>query len=198
MRGENDNRCESGVFADVAERETDIAKKHLDVVAGSHVADTFFDLLDAAGFDLRFAARLVGREPVGTIFVGEEIGVGAEFGVEIGFGAFAAEKIAAEAGETREKAHDDTPSNSKLVGFECAGDGEGDAGPAFGFGVELAAAGGGEFVEFGAPIVFGFAPACGEPALLFHAMKGGKEGAGFDVESAFGDLADAAGDAEAV
>ena len=50
----------------------------------------------------------------------------------------------------------------------------------------------------GAAIGFGFAPTCGEPALLFHAVQGGKEGAGLDVESALGDLADAAGDAEAM
>jgi hypothetical protein len=63
---------------------------------------------------------------------------------------------------------------------------------------ELAAAGGGEFVIFGAAIGFGFAPGCGEPALLLHAVEGGKEGARFNVEGAFRNLADAAGDAQAV
>lgn len=87
---------------------------------------------------------------------------------------------------------------SLLVGLQGVGDGEGDARPAFGLRVELAAAGGGEFVVFGAPVVFGFAPAGGEPALLFHAMESGKERAGFDLKGAAGDLFDATGDGEAV
>src|SRR5580704_17396247 len=85
-----------------------------------------------------------------------------------------------------------------LVGFQCAGDSERDAGPAFGLGIELAAASGGEFVIFGAAVVFSLAPVCGEPALLFHAVERGKERAGFDLEGAASDLFDAARDAETV
>ena len=59
-------------------------------MAGAGFADVFFDLLDAAEFDLRSAACFGGSDALGAIFVGEEIGVGAEFGVEVGVGAFAA------------------------------------------------------------------------------------------------------------
>jgi hypothetical protein len=67
-------------------------EKHFDVIARADVANAFFDLLDAAEIDLRFASCFVGCKSAGAIFVGEEIGVGAEFGVEIGFGAFPAER----------------------------------------------------------------------------------------------------------
>ena len=57
------------------------------MVAGAGFADVFFDLLDAAQFDLRAAAGFVGSCALAAIFVGEEVGVRAEFGVEVRVGA---------------------------------------------------------------------------------------------------------------
>src|SRR6202167_759872 len=64
--------------------------------------------------------------------------------------------------------------------------------------MELAAAGPGQSVILCAAIIFRLAPGRDEPAFLLHAMESGEEGAGLDVKSAFCELFDAAGDAEAV
>jgi hypothetical protein len=79
-------------------------------VAGANGANAFFDLFEAAEFDLRRAASCIRSESFGAILIAEEVGVGAEFGVEVGVGAFAAKKIALKAGEVCEEAHDGTPS----------------------------------------------------------------------------------------
>jgi hypothetical protein len=82
--------------------------------------------------------------------------------------------------------------------FQRTGDGQGDAAPASGFGFKLATARTGEFVKLGAAIIFGFAPRGTEPAFFFHAVKGGEQRPGLYLEGTFGDLFDAAGDAQAV
>jgi hypothetical protein len=96
---EYDDNRKARIFSDVAEGETQVAEKHFEVMAGANVAHVFFHLLDAAEFDLCAAAGCGGSEAVGAIFVGEQIGVGAKFGVEIGLGAFAMKEVALEACE---------------------------------------------------------------------------------------------------
>src|SRR5690242_18908034 len=84
------------------------------------------------------------------------------------------------------------------VRFEGARDGERDLVPVGGLGLELPCARAGELVEFGAAVVLGLAPGRGQPAVAFHAMQGGEERPGLDLEDAAGHQADAAGDAESV
>src|SRR5579862_1787302 len=85
-----------------------------------------------------------------------------------------------------------------MSGLDGTGDGEGYTSPALGFVGELAAAGFGEAIVLGATIIFGLAPGGDEPAFLLHAVQSGKKRAGLDLESAAGELFDAAGDAKAV
>src|SRR5690348_1507672 len=84
-----------------------------------------------------------------------------------------------------------------LGGSQSAGHRQRDALPALRFGLQAAAAGARQTIEFRATPGLRFAPLGGEPRGLFHAVQGGKEGTGFYVEGAVGDLGDTAGDAHA-
>jgi hypothetical protein len=89
---------------------------------------------------------------------------------------------------------------SCFLGFrvESSAHGRDQAVPAVLFFAQSFAAGGGEFVIFGAAVVVGGAPACLEQALPDQAKKGRVEGALFDEERAAGDLFDAKKDAVAM
>jgi hypothetical protein len=67
-----------------------------------------------------------------------------------------------------------------------------------GFRFQLSSTGFGQTIVFRAAIVFGVSPKRGGPAFLFHAMQGGKQGAGLDDKSATRHLLDSAGDAQAM
>src|SRR5204863_5160239 len=73
-----------------------------------------------------------------------------------------------------------------------------DARPLVGFFLQLPPALRGEAVVLGVAACFGLAEGRLQPARLLHAVQGGKERPGFDVERAARHLFDAPGDAEAM
>ena len=83
-------------------------------------------------------------------------------------------------------------------GSENAGDGFTEALPLGMFGVELAAASGGEGVETSAAVFAGGAPGRGDPLFLEEALERGIKRAVLDFEGFGGGLLDELGDAVAV
>ena len=197
-QGKDGEGGEGGAATQLAEGVAEILGEGFEGGSGAAVADGLLDLLDAAAVGEGGAAGFVGRHAGGDAFVGEEVGVSADFGVEAMLDLLFVEQVAECGAEPGSEPGSVVSFRFSLSGFEGVGHGEGDFGPLLGFRAELAAAGFREAVETGAAVVLGLAPVGGEPASFFHAMERGEQRAGFDEESAVGDLLDAAGDAEAV
>ena len=72
----------------------EVLREDLEGGTGAAVAHGLLDLLEAAGFGEGSAAGFIRRDAGGDFFVGEEVGVRADLGVEAGLDAAFVEEVA--------------------------------------------------------------------------------------------------------
>src|SRR5580704_5310363 len=116
------------------------------------------------------------------------------FLVEIPVHAARGKKISQKASSCHKERH----AGTSLRRFQSLRDGPGNAAPALGFHLQLLQSRLGQAIVFRAAVIFGISPKGRNPAFVFDAVQGGEERAGFNVESATGELLDTARDAESM